>query len=127
MQTPKSKAGSFLRAMYRDPIRSFGVVSVVLLLVLAIAPAKDFFSQWRGYQNRYLRLIRDRGDAITLRRHFQGGIRQIWIPELGVVDRCMSCHVGLSEASLSDVSSQPFRKHPVIPHSLEQFGCVICH
>jgi mono/diheme cytochrome c family protein len=113
--------------MYRDPIRSFGVVSVVMLLVLAIAPAKDFFSQWRSYQNQYLRLIRDRGDAITLRRHFQPGIRQIWIPQLGVVDRCQTCHAGLAEASLTDVKLQPFRTHPPLPHSPDQFGCVICH
>ena len=127
MQNSKTTIGSSLRALLRDPIRAFGVVSFVLLLVLAIAPAKDFFSQWRTYQNRYLRLIRDRGDAVTLRRHFQPGIRQIWIPQLGVVDRCQTCHTGLAEASLSDVKSQPFRTHPSIPHSADQFGCVICH
>jgi len=33
----------------------------------------------------------------------------------------------LNEASLSDVSQQPFRKHPAIPHTLDGFGCVICH
>ena len=127
MQTKKKTIGSFLRALYRDPIRSFGIASVVLLVVLAIAPAKDFFSQWRGYQNQYLRLIRDRGDAVTLRRHFQSGIKQIWIPQLGVVDRCQTCHSGLTEASLVDVKEQPFRTHPPIPHSTDQFGCVICH
>jgi len=123
----KTKIGASLRAMHRDPIRAFGVVSVVLLLVLAIAPAKDFFSQWRSYQSQYLRLIRDRGDAVTLRRHFQGGIRQIWIAQLGVVDRCQTCHAGLTEPTLVDVKRQPFRPHPPIPHSADQFGCVICH
>jgi mono/diheme cytochrome c family protein len=127
MQAPKASFAAFLRAFLRDPIRLFGVVSVVLLLVLAIAPAKDHFSEWRGYQNNYLRMIRNRGDALTLRRHFQGGIRQIWLPSLGVVDRCQSCHVGLTEASLADVKTQPFRMHPVIPHKVDQFGCVICH
>ena len=24
-------------------------------------------------------------------------------------------------------ASQPFRRHPVIPHTLDQFGCVMCH
>ncbi len=33
----------------------------------------------------------------------------------------------MNEASLSDVSQQPFRKHPAIPHTLDGFGCVICH
>jgi mono/diheme cytochrome c family protein len=127
MQSMKAKFVSFWRALFRDPVLSFGVVSLLLLLALAIAPAKDHFSEWRHYQQQYLRLIRDRGDAVTLQRHFQGGIRQIWLPELGVVDRCQSCHTGLGEASLVDVSAQPFRRHPVIPHRLDEFGCVVCH
>jgi mono/diheme cytochrome c family protein len=115
------------QALFGDPVRAFGVVSLGLLLSLAIAPAKDHFSQWHGFQRRYLGLIRDRGDAVSLRRRFQPGIHQIWLPDLGVVDRCTTCHLGLNEASLADVNQQPFRKHPAIPHSLDGFGCVICH
>jgi len=115
------------QAVFGDPVRAFGVVSLILLLTLAIAPAKDHFSQWHSYQRKYLALIRDRGDAVSLRRRLQPGIHQIWLPELGVVDRCTTCHLGLKEASLSDVAQQPFRKHPVIPHSVDGFGCVICH
>jgi cytochrome c1 len=115
------------RALFGDPVRAFGFVSLILLLTLAIAPAKDHFSQWHSYQRKYLGLIRDRGDAVSLRRHLQPGIHQIWLPELGVVDRCTTCHLGLKEASLSDVTQQPFRKHPVIPHPVDGFGCVTCH
>ena len=115
------------RALFGDPVRAFGAVSLALLLALAIAPAKEHFSQWHHYQRDYLALIHDRGDAISLRRRFQPGIHQIWLPELGVVDRCTTCHLGLTEASLGDVKQQPFRKHPAIPHSLDGFGCVICH
>ena len=115
------------RALFGDPVRAFGFVSVILLLILAIAPAKEHFSQWHSYQRKYLGLIRDRGDAVSLRRRMQPGIHQIWLPELGVVDRCTTCHLGLKEASLSDVTQQPFRKHPVIPHPVDAFGCVICH
>ncbi len=115
------------QALFGDAVRAFGVVSAVLLLALAIAPAKNQFAQWHQYQRRYLSLIHDRGDAVTLRRRFQPGIHQTWLPELGVVDRCTTCHLGLNEAGLGDVSQQPFRKHPAIPHSLDGFGCVICH
>jgi len=115
------------RALFGDPVRAFGVVSLILLLALAIAPAKEHFSQWHSYQRKYLALIHDRGDAISLRRRFEPGIHQIWLPELGVVDRCTTCHLGLKEAGLSDVAQQPFRKHPVVPHSLDAFGCVVCH
>ncbi|MGA8735150.1 MAG: c-type cytochrome [Terriglobales bacterium] len=123
----KEKLKSLWRKLFDDSVRAFGVVSVVLLLSLAIAPAKNHFSEWRHYQHGYLKMIRNRSDAVTLQRHFEGGIQQIWLPDLGVVDRCTSCHVGLKETGLSDVNRQPYRPHPVIPHKLDQFGCTVCH
>ncbi|MGA8212182.1 MAG: c-type cytochrome [Candidatus Sulfotelmatobacter sp.] len=127
MQSSKNSLSSLWQTLFGHPVRAFGVVSLLLLISLAIAPAKNYFSEWRHYQSQYLTLIRSRGDAVTLQRHFHGGIQQIWLPQLGVVDRCTTCHVGLKEASLADVSAQPFRRHPVIPHTLDQFGCVMCH
>jgi len=127
VQFMRKYLSSAWQALFGDPVRAFGVVSVALLLALAIAPAKEHFSQWHGYQRQYLRLIRDRGDAVSLRRRFQPGVHQIWLPELSVVDRCTTCHLGLNETGLADVNQQPFRKHPAIPHSLDGFGCVICH
>ncbi len=115
------------RALFGSSTASFGTLSALLLVALAIAPAKDYFSQWRHYQQQYRNLVRNRADAVTLERHAVHGIQQIWIPEQGVVDRCTTCHVGLKEASLSDVAQQPFRMHPPIPHSLTEFGCVSCH
>ncbi len=102
-------------------------MSVILLVSLAIAPAKDHFSEWRHYQNGYLKLISTRADAHSLQRRAPLGVQQIWMPELGVVDRCTTCHCALNETTLADVSQQPFRKHPVMPHNLTEFGCVICH
>ncbi len=121
------KPSSLWQKLFGDSVRAFGVVSVLFLISISIAPAKNFFSEWRHYQHGYLRMIRDRSEANTLQRHFQGGVQQIWLPELGVVDRCTSCHVGLKETSLTDVAQQPFRKHPAIPHNLDQFGCTVCH
>jgi mono/diheme cytochrome c family protein len=123
----KEKLTSLWKTLFADSVRAFGVVSVIFLASLAIAPAKNFFSEWRHYQHGYLKMVRNRSDANTLQRHFQGGIQQVWLPELSVVDRCNSCHVGLKEASLTDVPTQPYRTHPVIPHKLDQFGCTVCH
>jgi mono/diheme cytochrome c family protein len=123
----KEKLKSLWQKLFGDSVRAFGVVSLVFLGSLAIAPAKNHFSEWRHYQHGYQRLIRNRSDAVTLQRHFEGGIHQVWLPDLGVTDRCTSCHVALKEASLVDVSTQPFRAHPVIPHKIEQFGCTVCH
>ena len=123
----RPKLGLVTRLWSSDSARAFGVMSVVLLLLLAIAPAKNHFSEWRHYQNQYRGLIRSRADAVSLERRLQPGIQQIWMPEYGVVDRCTTCHVALKETSLADVSAQPFRVHPPIPHSLTEFGCSTCH
>src|SRR5208283_3031022 len=123
----KQKLTSLWQTLFGDSVRAFGVISVVFLFSIAIAPAKNHFSEWRYYQHGYLKMIRNRSDANTLQRHFEGGIQQIWLPELGVVDRCTSCHVGMKEARLTDVSTQPFPPHPVITHKLDQFGCAVCH
>src|SRR5579859_1409918 len=123
----REKLTSLWQKLFGDSVRAFGVVSLIFLASMAVAPAKNFFSEWRHYQHGYVRLIRNRSEANTLQRHFEGGIHQIWLPELSVVDRCTSCHVGLKEASLTDVATQPYRKHPAIPHNLDQFGCTVCH
>ena len=121
------KIASFFNFLFGDSARAFGALSVALVALLAVVPAADFFRDWRGYQKRYLRLVRGRGDATSLTRRFQPGLQQIWMPELGVVDRCPTCHSALKEASLVDVKDQPFRPHPPIPHSVTGFGCVMCH
>jgi len=115
------------RFLFGDSARAFGSLSLLLLLLLTIVPAKDYYRPWRGYQKQYLRLILGRGDATSLARRFQGGQQQIWLPELEVVDRCTTCHVGLRETTLADVKAQPFRPHPPMPHKLTEFGCVLCH
>jgi len=123
----RQKIKTLWQFLFGDRARAFGSLSVILVICLAIAPAKDRFREWTRYQSRYLHLIRGRGEAASLQRRFQGGLQQIWMPELGVTDRCGTCHLGLKEASLWDVGTQPFRPHPPIPHSLTEFGCVMCH
>jgi len=123
----KGKIGQLWQFLFGDSARAFGTLSVALVLLLAVVPVKHHFREWAQYQSRYLRLIRQRGDAATLQRRFQSGLQQTWLPEIGVVDRCTTCHVAMKEASLADVSTQPFRPHPPIPHSLTEFGCVMCH
>ncbi len=112
---------------FGDTVRTFGWISLLLLILLAIAPAKNHFADWRRYQRGYEHLIRTRSDAVTLQRHFEPGVQQIWLPEMGVVDRCTTCHSALKETTLMDVTIQPYRHHPDIPHKLDEFGCSVCH
>lgn len=58
-------------------------------------------------------------------------IQQIYVPELGVVDRCSSCHVGI-EKTEALIPRQPFTPHPgrflfLGPHPPDRLGCTVCH
>ncbi|HJX84872.1 MAG TPA: c-type cytochrome, partial [Candidatus Angelobacter sp.] len=123
----RDQFGWVRRTFFGNPARRFAWASLILTISLAIAPTKEFFTDWRHYQRQFLKLIHGRSDGAALERRFERGIHQIWIPEQNVVDRCGTCHAGLQEASLQDVRTQPFRPHPAMPHSLTEFGCVVCH
>jgi mono/diheme cytochrome c family protein len=127
MMAIREKLASIRHRLFGDSARSFGTLGLVLLVLLAVVPARDRFREWYGYQKGYLRLIRGRDDAVTLQRRLQPGVQQTWIPALNVVDRCSSCHVAMKETGLRGVGTEPYRPHPPIPHTLDQFGCVMCH
>jgi mono/diheme cytochrome c family protein len=127
MMAIREKLASIHHRLFGDSARAFGTLGLVLLVLLAVVPARDHFREWYGYQKGYLRLIRGRDDAVTLQRRLQPGVQQTWIPALNVVDRCSSCHVAMKETGLRGVGTEPYRAHPPIPHTLDQFGCVMCH
>src|SRR5260370_39475679 len=106
----------------------FALSSVVFLAVLAASPVRDYFREWKRYERSYIRFAQTRPDTRALLADFRFGINQIWAPQLNVVDRCTTCHQGISEPTLQDVSvPQPFRAHPPIPHHVQAWGCVVCH
>jgi mono/diheme cytochrome c family protein len=107
---------------------ALAVCSIVFLAVLSISPVKDYLREWKRWEAAYVRFVETRQDTKRLLADFNPGINQIWLPEMDVVDRCTTCHQGISELSLRDPSvPQPFRAHPVMPHHAEDWGCVICH
>ncbi|MBI3919878.1 MAG: c-type cytochrome [Armatimonadetes bacterium] len=60
-------------------------------------------------------------------------IQQIVNDELGIVDRCASCHLGIDKPDFDDDKvPRVFRYHPrfeelIKPHPLEKYGCTPCH
>lgn len=107
---------------------TFATASVAFVVVLAVSPVKDYFQEWKRHQKDYVRYAQTRPDTKHLMADFHSGIDQIWLPDMKVVDRCTTCHQGTTQASLGDSSvPQPFRAHPVIPHPVKEWGCVVCH
>ncbi len=58
-------------------------------------------------------------------------VYQTYMEDLNIVDRCMSCHVGINKAEVVS-TVQPYASHPnrelyLGNHPPEKFGCVLCH
>ena len=107
---------------------AFAVASVVFVASLAVSPIKDQMREWRRYKREYARFAENRPDTKTLLADYHPGIDQIWIPDLNVTDRCVTCHQGIMQPSLADPSvPEPFRTHVPIPHRVRDWGCVVCH
>ncbi len=102
-------------------LRIFAVLAVLMLIALAIAPARAHFTEWRTVQSRYNRLARRSGVA-----PIAVSIKQIWKPDLEVVDRCASCHLGMDAADALP-GDRLFAAHPPIPHEPREMGCTVCH
>jgi mono/diheme cytochrome c family protein len=106
----------------------FAVASVVFLAVLAISPLKDFRREWKQYKRSYLRFAQARPDTKKLLADYRTDIDQIWLPGMNVVDRCTTCHQGITQTTLADKAvPQPFRAHPPVPHNVRDWGCTVCH
>jgi cbb3-type cytochrome c oxidase subunit III len=121
----------------RDPSRLFRwtllVSSLVsLLLLIGAAVRENYLSQWQFIQRAYRRILQqkasdERGRQIL--QNYRVELHQVSVPALDVVDRCVTCHVGIDDPRMTDVR-QPFRVHPgtlLESHSVDRFGCTICH
>ncbi|GMV39865.1 MAG: hypothetical protein AMXMBFR64_15810 [Myxococcales bacterium] len=96
---------------------AFAALSVLLTGLLAVAPAKDHFSEWRATQERYNSLA---SAPIPVE------LRQVWKPDRGTVDRCTSCHLGMGPAEPLS-AEKVFAAHPPMPHDPSDIGCTVCH
>lgn len=105
---------------------------VTLAFLIAAAVRENITSEWRDYQQRYRKLLAERaGDdrGRQIARDFSVELRQISVPELGVVDRCVTCHTGIEDPRMSD-APVPFRAHSgkiLETHPVDKFGCTTCH
>jgi cytochrome c551/c552 len=104
----------------------FMVGGLGLLAVSAWAVADEVWTRrpWKAHQAAFLELRPDApGPAI----------QQLVVPELGIMDRCTTCHAGVDEPGLegNDVPAV-LRTHPnrdllLGAHPPARFGCTSCH
>jgi len=109
-------------------LRLLAACTILFLGVLAISPIKDFRREWKQYKRSYVKYAQTRPDTKKLLADHRADIDQIWIPGMNVVDRCTTCHQGITQPSLTDATvPQPYRAHPPVPHNVRDWGCTVCH
>jgi Cytochrome c len=107
------------------------VMSILFFVLMAVVVWRDLHPQWGPVQARFRQLLEQYGKVAEARK-FKTGIKQIWVPELNLVDRCVTCHLGYDWGSVlhADVP-EPLTPHPNLPymdkHPFEDFGCTPCH
>jgi mono/diheme cytochrome c family protein len=91
-------------------------------LLLWAAYQENALQEWRVIQSDYRSRLAAKGA-----NGFDVELRQVVVPSLGVVDRCVSCHLGMAPG-VEPVNGDPlFGPHPEIPHEPAVLGCTSCH
>ena len=103
-------------------LRILTILTLVFLVVLALAPFKWHNTEWRDVQKEYNGRARAAGG-----RPMTIGLQQIWRPEINLTDRCTSCHVGMGAAPPLVDGGPLFGKHADVGHDVARMGCTICH
>lgn len=96
-----------------------------------LAFVRDYDTDWLPIQKRF-RLILEQHAQLTAAQDFRFGVKQLWLPALNKVDRCVTCHLGYEWGSVLPADlPQPFAPHPPLPyldaHPFNRFGCTSCH
>lgn len=84
--------------------------------------------EWKLYQDEFKSVVEEKlGDQRA--QQIQSGLQQIYVKDIGVVDRCVTCHLGMEWKGMENAGN-PFRSHPegiLKNHPIERFGCTPCH
>jgi cytochrome c2 len=114
--------------VFRHDRLLLGLSGLLVVAFCVVAAWKDVAPGYASYQEDFRELVLDRfGPERAAATPF--GIQQIWIRSADRVDRCTTCHLGITWKALVDVE-QPFKAHPPGPlayHPIERFGCTYCH
>ncbi len=102
---------------------------VVLLVLVLLTLRTEFTQEWRTHQAKFKSIVeakfgKEKAADVETR------IRQIWIPDLEVTDRCVTCHMGVTWKGLGD-EYIPYASHSrpelMEKHPVNRFGCTYCH
>lgn len=106
---------------------AFALSSLALLATVVWAGVAEYRSEWRVLQRSFRAMAP--ASAAGSDDAEARGLQQIWLPDVDRVDRCTTCHLGVTDPSMTD-APPPFRSHPgrwLETHRPDRFGCTSCH
>jgi mono/diheme cytochrome c family protein len=120
-----------------DPSRKYrwillGASLLTIGYLISAAVRENFLAEWYRIQKQYQRILESKAtdeNGRAIARDFRIELKQISVPQLKAVDRCVSCHNGIDDPRMKDVSL-PHAVHPgdiLKNHSADRFGCTVCH
>jgi cytochrome c2 len=104
------------------------IVSIIFFIVTGYIVFNYMTPEWKMYQNEFQSVVEEKlgvDRAATVR----GGLQQIYVKDLGVTDRCITCHMGMEWKGMENTEN-PYRSHPkeiLVKHPISKFGCTPCH
>jgi cytochrome c2 len=105
------------------------VIAALTLVAGVLVIARDEMPEWQSYQSEFGAIVAENFGTVDP-SSIPSGIQQIWVEDLNRVDRCITCHQGISWKGLERVE-QPWGTHPkpelLAKHPVEQYGCTVCH
>ncbi len=121
----------------RDPSRIYRWTLLLASLLtigylVAAAVRENYLAEWQSVQRTYRDLLETRATderGRELARNFRLELKQVSLPGLATVDRCVTCHNGIDDPRMTDVPN-PHAVHPgniLQHHPVDRFGCTVCH
>ncbi len=105
------------------------IAAVAILAVSIAAIVSDSSPDWKYYQSEFGAIVSEKFADVDP-ASLPSGVQQIWVEKLDRVDRCTTCHLGITWRGLENVE-QPWTTHPMPEifddHPIEDFGCAVCH
>ena len=105
------------------------IISALTLIAGVLVIARDETPEWQSYQSEFREIVAENFGSVDPSM-ILSGIQQIWVKDLGRVDRCITCHQGINWKGLEKVE-QPWGTHPkkdlLETHPVEEYGCTMCH
>lgn len=116
------------RTVMRKRNKIFAAAVVIIMIIAIFIFYRENNKEWMHYQRNYNEEMASKlNDPSYLKAPLK--IDQIWLPQLNTTDRCITCHMGVSNPLAVD-EPQPLTVHPgdfLKTHPMDKFGCTVCH